>query len=196
MSPTPPTRVSEARDRLLRTASGIFYAKGIHAVGVDEIVETAQVTRSTLYRHFGGKDDLVVAYLEAASQAEREQVEEAVAAATSPEAAIRAIAAVVASQVNNPWFRGCAFLNAAAEYPEADHPVRQAVLAHRSWFREAIATAFEELPGHHTPNASEVFVMLRDGAMADGCLADPDDVARVFLRGVDDLLALPPVRES
>ena len=63
------TRVSEPRDRLLRTASGIFYAKGIHAVGVDEIVATAGVTRATFYRHFPGKEDLVVAYLTSADPA-------------------------------------------------------------------------------------------------------------------------------
>ncbi|NUS95218.1 MAG: helix-turn-helix transcriptional regulator, partial [Nocardia sp.] len=66
--------VSEARARLLDTASGLFYAEGLHAVGVERIVAAAQVTRATLYRHFPGKDDLVVAYLTQADKAIRAQV--------------------------------------------------------------------------------------------------------------------------
>ncbi|MGW2843366.1 helix-turn-helix domain-containing protein, partial [Streptomyces sp. NPDC001493] len=54
---------SEARARLLSTATRIFYAEGIHSVGVDRIVAEAQVTRATLYRHFKGKEELILAYL-------------------------------------------------------------------------------------------------------------------------------------
>ena len=55
--------ISEPRERLLRTASELFYREGIHAVGVDRIVGEAGVTRATFYRHFPGKEDLVEAYL-------------------------------------------------------------------------------------------------------------------------------------
>ena len=54
---------SEARTRLLNTATRLFYTEGIHAVGIDRIVAEAQVTRATLYRHFPGKEELVLAYL-------------------------------------------------------------------------------------------------------------------------------------
>jgi AcrR family transcriptional regulator len=74
------TRPSEARMRVLTTATRIFYAEGIHSVGVDRIVNEAKVTRATFYRHFPGKEDLVLAYLLGADQAIRGQVETAVAA--------------------------------------------------------------------------------------------------------------------
>src|SRR5262249_49740655 len=67
-------RPSEARDRLLRTASAIFYAKGINSVGVEEIVSEARVTRATFYRHFPSKEDLIVAYLKATDDDVRAQV--------------------------------------------------------------------------------------------------------------------------
>ncbi|WP_205473072.1 TetR/AcrR family transcriptional regulator [Nocardioides sp. SYSU D00038] len=187
--PTPTRRTSEARDRLLRIASGIFYAKGIHSVGIEEIVATAEVTRSTLYRHFPSKEDLVVAYLDSASLAERQQVAALIADDQSPEDAVRSVAAAVAAQIRNPVFRGCAFLNAAAEYPDADHPVRRAVRDHRQWFLDTVTTLVERLPDRPPAHAAELFVLLRDGAMAAGCLADPDEVARTFLDGVEGLLA-------
>jgi AcrR family transcriptional regulator len=183
------TRPSPARDRLLQTASRIFYTRGIHSVGVEEVIATAGVTRSTMYRHFPGKEELVVAYLEAASAAERAQLEAALAAAAGPEEAVQALAGAVVAQLSDPSYRGCAFLNAAAEYPDVDHPVHQAVLAHRRWYAETVAATLEPVTGRRTPAAAELFVLLRDGAMAAGCLSDPAEVGRVFRRGVAELLA-------
>ena len=58
-----PSGTSAARERLLRTASELFYREGIHSVGVDRIIAEAGVTRATFYRHFPSKEDLVEAYL-------------------------------------------------------------------------------------------------------------------------------------
>ncbi|UMG91585.1 TetR/AcrR family transcriptional regulator [Nocardioides sp. TF02-7] len=181
-------RVSEPRERLLRTASTIFYTKGIHAVGVEEIVDTAEVTRSTLYRHFRSKEELVVAYLRAASQGERSQVAALLTEDQSAADAVRTVARAVAGQIANPMFRGCAFLNAAAEYPDPDHPVHQAILEHRQWYFDLVAAQMERLAGRPARDAAEVFVLLRDGAMTAGCLADRERVTASFLQGVDDLV--------
>src|SRR4051812_11017878 len=69
--PTSSGRISVARERLLQTASEIFYREGIHDIGVDRILEQAEVTRSTFYRHFPGKEDLVLAYIQATDTAVR-----------------------------------------------------------------------------------------------------------------------------
>jgi hypothetical protein len=50
-----------ARERILETAADLFYEHGFHAVGVDLIIERAGVAKTTLYRHFPSKDDLIVA---------------------------------------------------------------------------------------------------------------------------------------
>src|SRR6202000_2997959 len=102
-------RPSEARLRLLTTATRIFYAEGIHSVGVDRIIAEAKVTRATLYRHFPGKEALVVAYLQAADQAIRSQVEEVIAGASAADG-LRAIAASIARDIQSPGFRRGAFL--------------------------------------------------------------------------------------
>jgi AcrR family transcriptional regulator len=184
-----PRRRSEPRNRLLRTATEVFYAKGIHAVGIEEIVEKAQITRSTLYRHFPGKEDLVVAYLEAASQYEREAVSSLLTEDQSSQDAVRAVARAVVGQITNPVFRGCAFLNATAEYPDPEHPVRTAIREHRTWFYELVRTQFRGVSAESAQESAELFVMLRDGAMAAGCLSDVDQVSQVFLAGVERVIA-------
>lgn len=81
-----------------------------------------------------------------------------------------------------------ALLNAAAEYPDPDHPVHQAVLAHREWFQTTVTELFAQIKKSTAEPAARHFVMLRDGAMAAGCLSDADLVCETFLRGVEGLL--------
>lgn len=179
---------SEARARLLNTATRIFYAEGIHSVGIDRIVLEAKVTRATLYRHFAGKEDLVLAYLGQADKGIREQVAAAQASSRSAVDKVRAVARSITEGILSPGFRGCAFLNAVAEYPDDGHPVHQAVLAHRAWFLNTVTDLLAHIGDAPADPAARHFVMLRDGAMAAGCLFDPELVCETFLRGVDGLL--------
>ena len=181
-------RPSEARERLLNTAIGIFYAAGIHSVGVERIVAEAKVTRATFYRHFPSKEDLVVAYLERIHQHIRGQYERALTSGRPPADILREIGRQIVEEVRTPGFRGCAFINAAAEYPDAGHPVRLAVLAHREWFRAVVTDLFTQTGDGPAERAGRHFVMLRDGAMAAGCLGDPIEAGETFQRGVEGLL--------
>lgn len=181
-------RVSEARNRLLGTATGLFYAEGLHAVGVDRIIAEAQVTRATLYRHFPSKDDLIVAYLNQADEAIRAGVNAARREDASPNDIIRAVGRSITGDIQRPGFRGCAFLNAAAEYPDPAHPVHQAVLRHRQWLLAMMTELFTNIGRIDPEPAARHFIMLRDGAMAAGCLSDPRPICETFLRGIEGLL--------
>jgi AcrR family transcriptional regulator len=189
MSTPAAPRVSEARERLLRTASALFYGEGIRAVGVDRVIAEAGVTRATFYRHFPSKDDLVVAYLRSVDEAVR-----AVAgprAGTPPEAAaqLRAIVDAMAETLCSRGFRGCSFINAAAEFPDPHSPVHRAVAEHRRWLAD-LFTADLAAAGHPDPEgAAAHLMMLRDGAMVAGYLADPGRARRTLTRGVESILA-------
>lgn len=188
MTTTEPSRPSEARERLLNTAIGLFYASGIHSVGIERIIAEAKVTRATLYRHFPGKEDLIVAYLERIHQHVRAQYEPVVDSGKPAADVLRDIAGLIVEELRTPGFRGCAFLNAAAEYPDADHVVHQAVLAHRAWFLATVTELFVQAQGIEPEGQGRHFVMLRDGAMAAGCLGDPVGAGKTFLSGVEGLL--------
>ncbi|WP_446666948.1 TetR/AcrR family transcriptional regulator [Flexivirga sp. B27] len=181
--------MSEARTRLLGTASELFYAEGLHSVGVDRIISAAPVTRATFYRHFPSKDDLVVAYLTRADEAIRAQVDAVRTAGPTPDDIVRDVARTITDAIRSDGFRGCAFLNAAAEYPDPDHPVHRAVRTHRDWFLATVAELFADAEEIDPEPAARHFVMLRDGAMAAGCLTDPEPVCDTFLRGVEGLLS-------
>ncbi|WP_197038537.1 TetR/AcrR family transcriptional regulator [Herbidospora cretacea] len=181
-------QVSEARARLLGTATRLFYMEGLHSVGIDRIVAEAKVTRATLYRHFTGKDELVVAYLREADQAIRDRVDEALASGRPAAEILRLVARAIAEDIGSPGFRGCAFLNAVAEYPDPEHPVHQAVLAHRQWFLRTVTDLLAQSGKTPPELAGRHFVMLRDGAMASGCLSEPAAVCETFLQGIEGIL--------
>src|ERR1700761_8506460 len=183
--PTATTRrASAARERLLRTASELFYAEGIRAVGVDRVIEVAGVTRATFYRHFPSKDDLVVAYLKAVHDAVR-----AHAGDEPGERRLRQVIGAMGETLCAPGFRGCSFINAAAEFADPDSPVHRAVADYRDWLT-GVFVADLAATGHGDPaGAAAHLMMLRDGAMVAGYLADPE-VARATLgRGLDSILA-------
>jgi AcrR family transcriptional regulator len=188
-------RRSEARERLLSTASRLFYREGIRAVGVERILAEAPATRATFYRHFPSKEDLVLAYLRGVDARTFVTVETAVQASQSPADAVRRIGTAVVDDLTQPDFRGCAFLKAAAEYPDPEDPVRQVVLAHRDWYRATLTELFTDVFGtsprrgkpHH---AAQHFVMMRDGVMTGAHVDGVDSARDAFQRGVEGLLTL------
>jgi AcrR family transcriptional regulator len=183
----PPARASEARDRLLATASALFYREGVRGVGVDRIVSEANVTRATFYRHFPSKQDLVLAFLQAAHDAIAGRMAGPMAVVDGRER-LRALGDDIADQLRGPGFRGCAFIKVASEFDDADEPIRRAVAAHRAWFAEVVRAAFADAGHPRADDAMRHFVMLRDGAMVGGHLDGTDAAAATFVRGVDGLV--------
>lgn len=178
---------SEARERLLATATEIFYADGIRTVGIDRIIAEAGVTKATFYRHFPSKEDLVIAYLLGAHRAIRASLE-STAADADPFDVLRAVAGGVAVDVCRPGFRGCAFINAGAEYPDPVSRVRQLVDEHRTWFQQFLSDAFAAA-GHTEPAAAaDHFALLRDGAMVRGYLSDPVVAGEMLVRGIEGMI--------
>jgi AcrR family transcriptional regulator len=175
------------KDRLLATASRLFYAEGIHAVGVERLVSEAAVTRATFYRHYPTKDDLVAAYLAETSRLIRAAVD-AARAGKPPREALIATLGVVGDATCGEDFRGCQFLNAAAEFPDPRHPVRKVIDDHREWFFGVLREQAAAL-GHPDPDhAARVLVLLRDGALHGGELDDAETVRATLRQAVEDLL--------
>jgi len=179
---TPAPRGPAVRARILEAATRRFYADGIRAVSADRLIDDAGISKVTFYRHFGSKDDLVVAYLEGVAVAEEGALTQVRRAQPDdPASVLRWYADHVAEVSCSEGFRGCAFLNAAAELAQADHPARAVVARHRSWLRTQATELLVEM-GMETEaagRAAHALLMLRDGAMVAGSLdGDPTAVGQ------------------
>ncbi|WP_228562670.1 TetR/AcrR family transcriptional regulator [Catenulispora rubra] len=167
------------RERIIEAAADLFYAQGIRAVSAEKIIARVGITKVTFYRHFPSKDDLIVAYLERRAKWERDAVAGArLAAAGQVPEVFRMIAEGIGAESCSPGFRGCPFINAAAEYADAEHPVRQVVDAHRRWFKGTVEEMLQEIGVADVSGVADQWLMLRDGAMVGGYLGDPQTIAR------------------
>ncbi len=179
---------SPARERLVDTATRLFYREGLHTVGVDRLVAEASITRATFYRHFPSKDDLVVAYLDRVDCDLREAVT-AAATGAAPAEAVEALVGLIGRTVCSANFRGCHFINASAEYPDPAHSVRQAVERHRRWFRTTV-TELARAAGHPDPDyAGQALSILHDGALVCGELDDPQTISSALERLVREMFS-------
>ena len=189
VSSTATGRKSPARERLIDAATHLFYEEGIHSVGVDRVIEHAGVTRATLYKWFAGKEELVLAYLQGEDAGIRGLFEGAGASTSDPDRLLELTIAGIAEDVRLHHRRGCPFINAAAEYPDATGPVRQLIAQHRVWFRstlEHLATA----AGLEDPaGVAASLVLLRDAALVGGYLDGDARVAPAFERTAHGVIA-------
>nr|WP_229805764.1 TetR/AcrR family transcriptional regulator [Microbispora rosea] len=182
---------SPMRERLLTAAIELFYAHGLRAVSVDKVIDLAGTTKVTFYRHFKSKDDLVVAYLERRAALEREGIEGAIKQGDGDVGAtLRVISEAIGAIACAPGFRGCPFINAAAEYPDPDSPVRKAVDAHRRWTKATFEQLVAPLGVADAGRAADDLMLLRDGAMVAGYLDQPAAVAASFLRSSRAVLGI------
>ena len=164
------------RARILAAAAELFYAQGIRATSADRIIEEVGITKVTFYRHFRTKSDLVVAYIEQQSAGEQAWMT-STRTPGDPIGSLRRLATDIGEASCRPGFRGCAFINAAAEYADPADPVRVAVEAHRSWVLDLFADVAAEAGAADVAATARQLQILRDGAMVNGYLGDPATVA-------------------
>src|SRR5215472_8692437 len=101
-----------ARERLLAAADELFYAEGVHTVGIDRVIEHAGVAKATLYNTFGSKEELVRAYLEQRHQARMQRMADGLARFDTPRDKLLGVFDVMGETFRQPTWRGCAFINA------------------------------------------------------------------------------------
>lgn len=105
------------RERLLDAARELFYAEGVHTVGIDRVIERAGVAKASLYSTFGSKEGLVQAYLDERHESILARRRAAAEAAPDPVSAILAVFDSLARDFKLPDYNGCAFAGHAPRRP-------------------------------------------------------------------------------
>jgi len=187
-----------ARERLLAAADELFYAGGVHVVGVDRIVERAGVTKASLYNTFGSKDGLVRAYLENHFRRRQARIADILAANKTPRERILAVFAEVEGLLAGSAFRGCRFISAAAESQPGDAGVDVAE-DYRAWLWSLFTDLAKSAGARDAKQVGRQLFLLYDGA-AVAARMDDDRVAaaRAVRSAVVALLdtAIPPKRSN
>lgn len=179
-----------AGDRVSETADRLFYSRGIRAVGVEEIVAEAGVTKPSLYRRFGSKDELVTTCLQGRFDKIMADIDALEAAhPDDPLALVRALIGYIARELADDAFRGCPITNAAVEFPEEDHPTRLLALTLKQRKRARLLGIVSRLPTDRPEALTDSLILLMEGARAirhTSCSAGP---ACALVAAADAVLA-------
>ena len=180
---TKTTKRPSARERLLAASDELFYRDGVHSTGIDAVIEKAGVAKGSLYYIFGGKDELVAAYLRGRHQVWRQRVEAAQADTDDPDEKILAIFDALADYVSRPEFRGCPFNNAAAEAP-AGQAQRLAINEYRDWLRQSFRQLAVDTGAADSEALADALIVLYDGALATTNTAEPARAAAMTAKRI------------
>ncbi|MER7187720.1 TetR/AcrR family transcriptional regulator [Streptomyces hyaluromycini] len=165
----------DARERVLRSASALFYENGIAATGVDAISGHASVGKMSLYRHFPSKDDLVVAVLRDWDETHLDWL--LPQSDLEPRRQVAAMFDRIARAAARSGYHGCPFVRAGLELP-AEHPGRKVVRDHKARLRARLRALARAL---HTADPAALawqLVTLADGAAAECALQGSGAPAR------------------
>ncbi|TIV60192.1 MAG: TetR/AcrR family transcriptional regulator [Mesorhizobium sp.] len=183
-APTP-----RAADKILDVARDLFYREGIRAIGVDEIVRRAGVTKPSLYRSFPSKDELAASYLRKYDLEFWERFDDAVDAHPgNPRAQIIAFLTRVGKRTQKPDYRGCGMTNAAVEYPERGHPARIVSENNKQELRRRLRAMAASMGAADSDTLGDGLLLLIEGAYISGQLFGHGGPAASVARNADLLI--------
>ena len=158
---------AQKRDHLIEVAAELFNRLGYHAAGIDRVIAEAGIAKTTLYRHFKSKDELIVAVLQRIDEEYRNNIRQTVnSLAEEPKQKLLATFDYLEGWFENEDFYGCPFMSAAGEYADHTHPVFQQAMLHKrlviAYFEELARAAELDEP----QRVAEEINLLHEGATA------------------------------
>jgi AcrR family transcriptional regulator len=181
------------RERLVAAAVELFYRHGYGAIGIDRVIAHAGVAKTTFYKHFEGKDDLMVAAVQRRDEWESAAWGRAIRQIAGDDVRLQLLAMldVMDAWFNSPDFRGCMFLNTATEFPNPHDPVHQAASAilqrRRDGYRDMARTLGAKADAAET--FADCFIAIIEGAILLRHTTGRDDAARAVRPGIEMLIA-------
>lgn len=179
------SRSERSRERVLSVASDLFYRNGVRAVGMDQIVETSGMAKTTIYRHFPTKDSLIEAFLEAEDAEFWLQWDAVIRSAGDGKLVLDALAIWVGQKVQREGYRGCPQINVAAEFADPAHPARGVARRHKAEMLRRLELICTDIGAIDPSMAALRIATLLDGAFTSAerlAQADASTILRDAVR--------------
>jgi len=161
-----------SREKIIKTATDLFYKQGYHQTGVNQIIEKSGVAKATFYSNFKSKEELCIAYLRELDRMDTDTIMNLLNSINNPYERYMAIIKGVKDYVEETKFRGCAFVNIAVEITEPGHPIRKEVRLHEERFRSILKDVVRDLrnsaPGYkriNVDNIVDTYYLILEGAI-------------------------------
>lgn len=180
---------SSKREQLIQTALELFGKNGIHATGIDTIVERSGVTKKTLYAHFRSKEELVLAVLrQYDGMARNEFMRRVESGRKTPKARLLAIFDFAERWFQQNNFYGCLFINTIGEYSDKDTPIRQICKDYKKLVKGYILSLCEQAGVTKPQKLAEELALLLEGATVTAQVSQNPKTAKIAKRAAEALI--------
>ena len=171
------------RDQLIQTALELFAKNGIHATGVDSIVEQSGVTKKTLYAHFRSKEELILAVLRQYDELARKDFMRRVeSGGKTPRARLLAVFDFAERWFQQSNFYGCLFINTIGEYSDKGTPIRQICKEYKKLVKGYVRELCEQAGASDPQGLAEELAMLLEGATVTAQVSQNAKTAKIAKR--------------
>ena len=179
-----------ARERLIETAIELFYQDGIRAIGIETVIARSRVSKSSLYRTFASKEELIAAFAEEQDRRFWQWWNETTTPhAGAPRKQLEALLVGIAGQIANPQFRGCPFINLATEFPDRKHPGTAIACRNKKEMRRRLRTIARSLGARDPNRLGDQLALLIDGAYGHAVTLDFGRLKRTLIDTATVLIA-------
>jgi AcrR family transcriptional regulator len=161
------TLAADAQSQILKAVDELFYQEGARAVGVEAVVKRAGVNKMALYRQFESKEALLLHYLQRMDEKFWGYFEHSIAQHPGhPRAQLAQFFTDLAERAMRPGYRGCPFVNIAAEFPDRDHPARRLVADNKARLLERLRDLAKQAEVRDPKAVASGLALLVEGAYA------------------------------
>ena len=183
------------RDELVQKALKAFYRNGFHATGMDMLATETGVSKTSIYKHFRTKEDLILAALRLRDENFRNwlyrRLEEL---ADNPRDQLIALFDALQEWFEQPEFRGCMFIKAASEYQDADHPIHQQSAEHKRLLQRHFAGLADNAGFRAPDDVARKLLLLKEGAIVTAQFGHTDRPATDAKQAAADLIDASKMR--
>lgn len=154
------------RTDLIQNALPLFYENGFHATGMDLVAKETGVSKTSIYKHFRTKEELILAVLRLRDERFRNwlyrRMEELSA---TPQGQMLAMFDILKEWFEQDGFQGCMFIKASAEFQSKDHPINAQAYAHKQLLTDHLAKLAAKAGYPHPDDLARKLIILKEGAI-------------------------------
>lgn len=177
------------RDELVQKALPIFYRNGFHATGMDMLMAETGISKTSMYKHFRTKEDLILAVLRLRCERFRNWMFRRMEIlGTTPQEQLLAMFDALGEWFAEDSFQGCLFIKAAGEYQERDHPIHAHSAEHKRLLYAYVKPLAEQAGARDPGLLAEQLLILKEGAIVTAHLGHAKDPAATAKQAAEVLI--------
>ncbi|NMM44080.1 TetR family transcriptional regulator [Rhodospirillaceae bacterium KN72] len=166
------------RDELVQNALTIFYREGFHAAGMDLLSAETGISKTTMFKHFRSKEDLILAVLKLRDEQFRTWLFSRMEEAETPKGQLLALFDALGEWFAEPEFRSCMFIKAASEYPDPAHPIHAQAAEHKRLLFGQVEKITAQAGADDPAALARMLLLLKEGAIVTAHLGHEKDPAK------------------